>query len=212
VVQNQLSRGMTLQEIVKSSLRGANAYSRSSTDTGVQRDHIDKRMSKTMWQDIGKELVNCLDVILKSSEHWQDRDPRRDFLSTEWINLEQHGLTLFVPPLAVIVEELTSKNQMHAARAELQIVADNTADLLRLYVSLVEKIETDKAQLAEWLAANRDLPFYNYRGLAWDDPERNDGWPNLIYHSYQSLTTGIGPDETTRDAILPAVQELIPKF
>ncbi len=45
LVTKGMTRGMTLQEMVKLSLRAANAYARSSTDNAAQKNHIHKRMS-----------------------------------------------------------------------------------------------------------------------------------------------------------------------
>ena len=49
LVANGLTRGMTLQEMVRLSLRAANAYARSHTDNAVQRAHIHKRMDPVTW-------------------------------------------------------------------------------------------------------------------------------------------------------------------
>jgi hypothetical protein len=112
----------------------------------------------------------------------------------------------------VIVEDLTSKDQMHAARAALQIVADNTADHLRLYITLNEQIHTQEVQLAQWKTVNDTLVLDKYQGLAWDDADRTDGWPDWEYHQYQVLMSGLGSDQTTKTAEVPLVEALVPQF
>ena len=151
---NNMTRGLTLQEMVKSSLRAAKSYSRSSTDSGAQRDYIHRRMSVETWDLLGKWLLTCMEKISENSKGWTDTDPLRDFASNAWTTLEQQGDTAFAATEVVIVEDLTSKDQMHAARAALQIAADNTADHLRLFIKLNEQHHTQEVKLAQWNTAN----------------------------------------------------------
>ncbi len=129
--------------------------------------------------------------------------------------MEQQGDTAFAATQVVVVEDLTSKDQMHSARATLQIVADNTADHLRLLIKLNEQIGQAEGKLEQWLRANGKKDwcvFENYSGLAWEDPNRNDGWPDWEYHQYQVLKSGLGSDQTTSTAEIPVVKELVPQF
>ncbi len=156
-------------------------------------------------------MVGCFQSIIKSAENWQNADPRRDFLSAEWVNLEQQGMTVFVPTMVVITQELTSKDQLYGAGAELRTIAESTADYLRLYVDLDEKIKKEKVELQQWHDANPDLDLEMYRGLEWNDSARDDGWEDYVYHVYHSLQN-IPSEEATRATIAPEVQILIPKF
>ena len=110
LVTKGMTRGMTLQEMVKLSLRAANSYARSSTDNAVQKNYIHKRMSIETWVKIGTYLVTCMNAISVQSKTWTNTDPLRDFTSTEWTDLEQQGASSFVAAEVTIAQDLVSED------------------------------------------------------------------------------------------------------
>ena len=158
LVTKGMTRGMTLQEMVKLSLRAASAYARSSTDNAAQKNHIHKRMSIETWVKLGTYLVTCMNAISVQSKTWTNTDPIRDFTSTEWTDLEQHGQTSFVAAEVTIAQDLESEDQMRSARTALQEVATDTADHLGLLLQVNEQIKIHKLAKAQWMNLNQNEP------------------------------------------------------
>ena len=156
LMANGMTRGLTLQEMVKLSLRAANSYSRSSTDNAVQRDHIHKRMSVETWVVIGTFLVSCLKKVSEHSKNWTNTDPLRDFTSTAWTDLEQQGATSFIAAEVAIAQDLESEDQMRGARTALQEVANDTADHLGLLIQVNEQIHIHEQAMEQWMKLHRD--------------------------------------------------------
>ena len=78
-----------------------------------------------------------------------------------------------------------------------------------------EQIHNQEQALAQWNAVNSKKEWFslaNYHGWAWENQDRNDGWPDWEYHEYQTLMSGLGSDQTTRAWELPLVTALIPQF
>ena len=170
-----------------------------------------KRMDLETWRRIGLELVSCLNSMLKTADGCHDADPRRDFLTAQWVELEQQGENHFVPTMVVITQALQSNDEIYGKALELRTVAETTADYLGLYIELQEKIEKKDAELAQWSQTNPKLDVARYLGYEWEDTRRIDGWDNFVYYEYHMLQRAV-PDEQTRDAMALELQTLIPKF
>ena len=151
LARNGMTRGMTLREIVRSSLRAAKAYSRSSTDCAAQRENIHKRMEVATSQNLGTRLVDYMNKISAQSDGWTN-DTARDFTSTEWTNLEQIGGTSFMEAEVSLAEDLESADQMRGARAALQECANDTADHVGLLIQVMEQLANHKLAMDKWKA------------------------------------------------------------
>ncbi len=180
LANNGLTKGMTLQEMVKSSMRADNAYARSSTDNAAQRNHIHQRMSIEKWNALGTHLVGCLGNISEKSNNWTNAEPARDFQSAEWTNLEQQGETLFVAEKVQIAQDLVAVSQMSGDRDELVEIAQSTEDHIESLLRVKEKLETYERDLVQWMQKNERHNWYSaesHHGHNWDRDQRTDGWP-----------------------------------
>mgnify|MGYP000211331175 FL=1 len=212
--RNGMTRGMTLREIVKSSLRAAKAYARSSTDCDSQIDNIHKRMAKPTWELLGKRLQECLQTIVAQSEGWTN-DTARDFTSTEWTTLESVGTTSFTGAQVSLAEDLESADQMLSARARLEECASDTADHVGLLIQWKEQLGNHKAEKEQWMAQHGQKEWFKmseYRGLAWSDDNRNDRWPDYEYHEYQTICSAISAEEGSIIWEMNEVNRLVPQF
>ena len=202
LAKNGLTRGLTLKEMVKTSLLAAKAYSRSSTDCAAQRDHIYKRMSVDMWVSLGPRLVICMGKIAEQSKNCTSTDQMKDFTFTEWTNLEQQGETAFVLDEVAIAQDLQSADEMRGAREALIDIAQETEDRLELLRRIKEQILIHTQEMKLWKRENEAKEWYlmqNYKGLSWDNEDRDDGWPAWEYHQYQTIQSGLTSEQSTYD-------------
>ncbi len=213
--ENGLTKGMTLQEQVKLSLRAAKSYARSFTDNAAQKGFIHRRMRPELWDVLGRRLQECMIKIAAQSKNWINSDPLKDFMSTEWTTLEQGG-TNFVADEVTIAEDLVSKDEMLGARQALQEIADETADHLGLLITIEERILTYEKEQEQWLRDYSSMDWYNMDNYdsskEWTDRSRSDGWPDWEYHAYRNIDTALDAEKSGKEYHLPTVERLVPQF
>ncbi len=102
------------EELLKASM----AYARATTQCRVVMKFLYKRNDVDVWSDLAKRLQSCMEMLMAASKAWKNTDPKFDFASTAWVNLEQQAESVFKVPEVKIAEDLTDPQQMFGARAQ----------------------------------------------------------------------------------------------
>ena len=104
---------------------------------------------------------------------------------------------------------------MNGARDSLIEIGLKTADHLELLLRVVDQIDVYNREMAAWKRVNESKQWYsmqNYRGLNWENTDRDDLWPNWEYHQYQTIQAGLNSEQGTYEWEFPIVKRLVPQF
>ncbi len=168
-----------------------------------------------MWESLGRRLVECLSKIPSHATDWNSTDQMKDFTSTAWTTLEQQGKSAFVLDEVPIAQDLQSADEMRGARDSLIEIAQETGDHLELLLRVVDQIDVYNREMAAWKKVNGSKQWYsmqNYKGLSWENTDRDDLWPDCEYHEYQTIQAGLNSEQGTSDWEFPIVTRLVPQF
>jgi hypothetical protein len=186
------TRGMSLREMLQVSLRAASSYCRSRSDIGHIKQHVKHRIDEEVWDQLGKELKDCLTQMLVPAKNWNSPDPRTDLSSIEWQQLEAYGEANHVPNVVKVAKDVEVPDELDPARRDAEHIAMTAKDVLEMYLTTEAKHIIKENCAGAFVIANRYRDWYdleNYHGYLVNDPRRRDGWPDEFYEEYLFLRT-----------------------